>query len=229
MTRRLNAVTLVEILIVVVIIMILTGILFPMFGRAKRASYGTVSLNNLRQTWMATSLYMDNYSDSVPPRLQSLLQIVPAESACSPLDDWHHPCKVDDRDQWQSELMIGSFGYYPEVASAFGGTFEGQWADQVKDCSVQPLFVDPFGRSEKSCPWFSSWLTARGWHAYMRECKNTYQMPPAKLHLPDRVSFIDIGGSAMVFCGSGKPSSWAAVASVLSGRQYCKNDSILER
>ncbi|MEI7986427.1 MAG: type II secretion system protein [Armatimonadota bacterium] len=58
--------TLVELLVVIAIIAILSGLLFPVFIKAKEKAKQTVSSSNLRQLAVATIMYTDD-SDQVLP------------------------------------------------------------------------------------------------------------------------------------------------------------------
>ena len=53
--------TLVELLIVIAIIMVLAGILFPVFAAAMERGRQASCLNNLRQLGIAMDLYCDDY------------------------------------------------------------------------------------------------------------------------------------------------------------------------
>jgi prepilin-type N-terminal cleavage/methylation domain-containing protein len=64
--RRL-AFTLIELLVVIAIIAILAAILFPVFAQAKQAAKKTVSISNLKQSALATMLYMGDVDDTIVP------------------------------------------------------------------------------------------------------------------------------------------------------------------
>jgi prepilin-type N-terminal cleavage/methylation domain-containing protein len=63
---RQTAFTLVELLIVIAIITILAGILFPVFAQAKLAAMHAVSIGNLKQIGLASQLYAADYDDGLP-------------------------------------------------------------------------------------------------------------------------------------------------------------------
>ncbi len=66
MSRR--GFTLAELLISIAIIAILTAILVPVLGSAKRKGKDTVCLSNMRQLGLAFQLYVERYDDRMPDR-----------------------------------------------------------------------------------------------------------------------------------------------------------------
>src|SRR5439155_25165617 len=64
--RRLRALTLVELLLVIGIIAILISILLPPLSHANEAARKAQCLSNLRQTHLAVVLYANTYRDAVP-------------------------------------------------------------------------------------------------------------------------------------------------------------------
>jgi prepilin-type N-terminal cleavage/methylation domain-containing protein len=67
--RRVRAFTLIELLVVIAIIALLIGILLPALGRAKRAGWLAVSLNNCRQIFIGQSTYRFENKDALPMRM----------------------------------------------------------------------------------------------------------------------------------------------------------------
>ncbi len=65
-SRERRGFTLIELLIVIAILSILAGILFPVFSRAKAAAKSTSCLSNLRQLGVALSVYASDADDLVP-------------------------------------------------------------------------------------------------------------------------------------------------------------------
>lgn len=72
--------TLIELLVVVAIIVILAGILYPVFAATRRAAYNAACLSNLKQVGLAVSMYAQDYDEAFP-------------AACSMADRW--PATVD--------------------------------------------------------------------------------------------------------------------------------------
>ncbi len=69
MYRR--AFTLIELLLVIAIIALLVALLLPVFQQARKKSYEPVCTSNLRQFYVAFSLYREDYGEA--PRYQSYL------------------------------------------------------------------------------------------------------------------------------------------------------------
>jgi prepilin-type N-terminal cleavage/methylation domain-containing protein len=61
-----KAFTLIELLVVIAIIAILAAILFPVFAQAKEAAKKTSSLSNVKQTGLASFMYVNDYDDTMP-------------------------------------------------------------------------------------------------------------------------------------------------------------------
>src|SRR5439155_13063114 len=58
--------TLIELLVVVAIIVILAGILYPVFAATRRAAYNAACLSNLKQIGLAVSMYTQDYDEAFP-------------------------------------------------------------------------------------------------------------------------------------------------------------------
>jgi prepilin-type N-terminal cleavage/methylation domain-containing protein len=58
--------TLVELLVVVAIIVILAGILYPVFAAARRAAYNATCVSNLKQIGLAVQMYTQDYDEAFP-------------------------------------------------------------------------------------------------------------------------------------------------------------------
>jgi prepilin-type N-terminal cleavage/methylation domain-containing protein len=61
-----SAFTLIELLVVIVIIAILAGLIFPVFGKVRRSSLETRAISNLRQIGTAMSTYCGEHNDFLP-------------------------------------------------------------------------------------------------------------------------------------------------------------------
>ncbi len=63
--RGWQAFTLIELLVVIAIIAILTGVLFPVFARAKVAAKQSASLSNLKQIVLGSLMYSSDFDDGL--------------------------------------------------------------------------------------------------------------------------------------------------------------------
>lgn len=68
-----GAFSLLELLVVLVIIAIIGGLLFPVFARSRRQAREAVCLSNLRQIGMSFRMYMQDYDNKTPPNLVLLV------------------------------------------------------------------------------------------------------------------------------------------------------------
>lgn len=67
MSRRRRAFTLAELLTVLAILLVLAGLLFPVFLSARASAKQNKCLSNMRQAWTATAQYMIDYDDTFMP------------------------------------------------------------------------------------------------------------------------------------------------------------------
>lgn len=65
MQRPIKAFTLVELLVVLAIVLILAGLLFPVFSSAKASARRATCISQFRQAALATSLYTGDYEDKM--------------------------------------------------------------------------------------------------------------------------------------------------------------------
>ncbi len=61
-----GAFTLMELMVVIGILAILAGILFPVFARSKKSSFEAVAISNVRQLYVGMSLYLNDNGDRFP-------------------------------------------------------------------------------------------------------------------------------------------------------------------
>jgi prepilin-type N-terminal cleavage/methylation domain-containing protein len=86
-----RAFTLIELLVVIAIIAILAAILFPVFAQAKMAAKKTAALSNIKQTALATTMYANDYDDTLPMQDSDPISGFPFWTAGS-----ENPCGADD-------------------------------------------------------------------------------------------------------------------------------------
>lgn len=132
-----RALSLVEVLIVLLVISVLMGVALPVIASAKAASRKGVALSNLRQTALALILYQESFDRF--PSLETARSVVGKDISCDPSDDWRTSC--DER--W--DPLLGSFGY--AVPANWEEFFEG--ARQRRDV---PLVVSIFHQSPRVSP-----------------------------------------------------------------------------
>lgn len=99
-----RAFTLLELLVSISIILILVALLQPVFRQARRAAHETAVRSDLRQTWLALSLYRETEGD-FPHRLEAArlaTHVVPASQSGNP---W------DPRGSALPAPTLGQFGY----------------------------------------------------------------------------------------------------------------------
>jgi prepilin-type N-terminal cleavage/methylation domain-containing protein len=68
--RRAQGFTLIELLVVVAIIGVLAGLLLPALAKSQRHAQRTACLSNLRQTGLAFSFYLDEFSGRFPDQIE---------------------------------------------------------------------------------------------------------------------------------------------------------------
>jgi len=81
-----RAFTLVDLLVVLAIIALLAGLLFPVFSAAKKKSQGALCLSNLRQYGTAVGMYCSDYDDHMPFAPDALERYVDFSGTFPPSD-----------------------------------------------------------------------------------------------------------------------------------------------
>jgi prepilin-type N-terminal cleavage/methylation domain-containing protein/prepilin-type processing-associated H-X9-DG protein len=65
--RKPHGFTLIELLVVLAIVIVIAGVLFPVFAAVRSASKKSVCISNFRQVTLATNLYVADYDDRYMP------------------------------------------------------------------------------------------------------------------------------------------------------------------
>ena len=109
--RSRHAFTLVEILVVVAILALLAGLLFPVFATARGKARQVACLSNLRQLGLAFSMYAQDHDGIVPWAKDASDAFVPSmwdeSPECRRTLDWMpylHPTRFRDREPSQGAL-----------------------------------------------------------------------------------------------------------------------------
>jgi prepilin-type N-terminal cleavage/methylation domain-containing protein len=77
--------TIIELLVVVAIIVILAGILFPAFAAARRAAYSAACLSNLKQIGLANSMYIQDYDEAFPVACNQIDRVLGKAQLTNPI------------------------------------------------------------------------------------------------------------------------------------------------
>jgi prepilin-type N-terminal cleavage/methylation domain-containing protein len=111
-----NGFTLVEILVVVTIIAIVAALTFPIFASAKRSSKGTVEISNMKQVYMALTMYEEDSAGKSPLVLGEVRSYTTNDEVfASPLDVFRKPMTGD---QWTATPFVPCSGLlYPHKIS----------------------------------------------------------------------------------------------------------------
>ncbi len=133
--------SLAELLVVILILTVLAGILFPVMSRAKLSAKEGASKSNLRQLVTAANLYESDHGSY--PRFVSDDLLKAKDAACDGNDYWRKSCN----DSWDGPL-VGSYGYL-----GLGEDLnQGERFHVVPEGSEYPLFVNIWYSGRKHNP-----------------------------------------------------------------------------
>lgn len=115
------AFSILEILVVMAIIMILVGVMTPVFKQVKRRGQITASMSNLRQMHLALKIYQSDHAGDAVYGEPSAMGFPPGEYLVlnrfgTPLRMWGSPCGQNYR--WSDKPAIIQYDFFPyEVPS----------------------------------------------------------------------------------------------------------------
>jgi len=133
--------TLVEMLVVISIIAVLSGLLLPALSKAKNAAKGINCKNNLKQTGLIINFYMNDNGETFPPYIntsgQLWMEIIGTYCSGPSTDPWNKnyqnsdiaSCPSMDEAPYYGKL---SFSFNPDVGAA------GMTYFKLKDIKLQP-------------------------------------------------------------------------------------------
>lgn len=164
--------TLVEILIVIAILVLLSALLFPVFGRAREAGRRSSCISNLRQIGLGAQMYERDYIDLLPPRLSAIQEsyIKDARLFLCPSDRYRGQFPGNERLEASLYLPSGvSYEYIPNWAKAQGLQWykpgprygPGKWDE------LTPLAGCMWHWAMYFDPNLNGTTTSRGWHLYL--------------------------------------------------------------
>lgn len=146
--------TFIELLTVIAILILLTALSFSVYGSSKRSALRSVSTQNLRQCFVALTLYAEDKPvlATLPPR-EVAWKILDSHIIRDPADYW-----PDTDDMRRYPAMVGSYGYFgannchtPEgvpVPCYFCSSADGQltpcYADESESHRSDPVLMSIF-------------------------------------------------------------------------------------
>ncbi|MCF7954548.1 MAG: prepilin-type N-terminal cleavage/methylation domain-containing protein [Phycisphaerae bacterium] len=120
--------TLIELLVVIAIIALLLAILIPALGKAKVIAQEVLCKSNMKQYFLVTELYANEYDDRLPPAWHSIYKYTDTSTGCR----WH------DEANGIALNPEKAGPYWPYLASSKASvcsTFEN-FARQFHSCSI---------------------------------------------------------------------------------------------
>ncbi|MHB1461203.1 MAG: type II secretion system protein [Armatimonadota bacterium] len=134
--------TIIELLVVIGIIAILAGIMYPVLASGRKRANQATCLSNLHQCVVALRIYMDDYETHVPPDDAVARDLLKKMPTCCPNDkEWTNGCT-----QSFGIPLIGSYAYTRSVPVWIDAPY-----DQVQsfyECECQAFLADIFHGSE---------------------------------------------------------------------------------
>ncbi len=139
-----KAFTLIEILVVVAIVAVLAGLLYPLVARAKVEGKRATTISNLRQCGLALAMYCGDGDARDLPLLSNAKSALAKAPTCDPADDWRAYCTSPSL-----RPMIGSYAY---VRGTDAYTDEGNWIEYLKSHENPTILGSIFSATWRSRP-----------------------------------------------------------------------------
>ncbi len=198
-----KAFTLVEILVVIAILALLTGLLFPVFVSAKKRAKEATTISNLRQFSTVLMIYCDDH-DGIRsmPAYEVAKDLLKSAPTCDSLEHWRTDCNQD----W-GEPLIGSYGYVRGVPGFV--TKYDDWLSYVEQMNENPpVFLSPWHGQYQLIRFHGDGVPWPG-------------KPIESFRFPDRLGFVRADGSTKItpntYAGNAKGGylfSWSSAFSV---------------
>ncbi len=152
---------------------------FPVFLNSRMSASKAATLSNLRQCFVALSLYTADYDgDQSMPRYEVAVAVIPPEATCDNADYWRRGCA-----EATEQPLIGSYGYVRGTAM---GLTEQDWRDY--------LAAGPEGKTLLICPFYASTHLQR---FTGESIPSTCGPPVQQCMFPDRLIGLRLDGSVV--------------------------------
>lgn len=134
--------TMIELLVVIGIIAILAGIMYPVLTSGRKRANQATCLSNLHQCVVALRIYMDDYETHVPPDDAVARKLLKKMPTCCPNDkEWTNGCT-----QSFGIPLIGSYAYTRSVPTWIAAPYDH--VEPFYECECQAFLADIFHGSQ---------------------------------------------------------------------------------
>jgi len=138
----------IELLVVISIILVISGMVLAAIGRAKRSAYMADSMNNLRQCYTALAVYVEDRGWADLPGKDKAIAILNSGITFDKSDSWRRSASEPS----PYPAMVGSYGYINSDVC-----FNGKWGSCVPIVSIGgvqtfPVLVSLFYNDTKIPP-----------------------------------------------------------------------------
>jgi len=212
--RRAGAFSLVEVLVVIGIVAVLSGLLLPVLAQARKAGMQATSISNLRQCGLALLMYCDeNGGVRTPPNLGQARALLSTAPTCDPADYWRDGCGEP-----VPAPQVGSYGYVPDIVATVDGQmppehhydFLASWSNYLDRPGATYWLVSPYYGSSQSCRFFDGIPGGPGWETWFAACvgKDSGSPDPGRERMADRLVRLRLDGSVQSEATPG--GNWSA-------------------